>query len=121
VKGLRNFVLLVDLIKISGAEEAPDEIVEEQRRLYNPENESAEDPADEVEEIRAPEGFGDMYEDALRELFLVYCELDGFNEIDDEIEASRFSVQRRKLDRRARLDEWRHRTGHDFEVEPSGV
>jgi hypothetical protein len=87
VKGLRNPVLPSDLVKISGAEEAPEEIVEEQRRLYNPENESAEDPADDVEEIRAPEGFGDMYEDALRELFLVYCELDGFNEIDDEIEA----------------------------------
>ena len=87
VKDLRNPVLPSDLVKISGAEEAPEEIVEEQRRLYNPENESAEDPAEDVEEIRAPEGFGDMYEDALRELFLVYCELDGFNEIDDEIEA----------------------------------
>ena len=71
VRGLRNPALPSDLVKISSAEEAPEEIVEEQRRLYNPENESVEDPADDpVEEIRAPEGFGDMYEDALREHFL---------------------------------------------------
>ena len=84
VKGLRNPVLPSDLVKISGAEEAPDEIVEEEKRLYNPENESVEPPAD---DIQAPEGFGDMYEDALRELFLVFCELHGVSNVDDEVEA----------------------------------
>jgi hypothetical protein len=97
VKDLRNPVLPSDLVKISGAEEAPEEIVEEQRRLYNPENESAEDPAEDVEEIRAPEGFGDMYEDALRELFSVFCELQGVLDVDDEADAEGLRVLHRNV------------------------
>ena len=37
-------------------------------------------------EIQAPEGFGDMYEDALRELFVVFRELSGITEVDEEVE-----------------------------------
>jgi hypothetical protein len=98
VRGLPNPVLPSDLMKISGAEEAPDEIIEEQRRRFNPEEsvadaETERNPEEsEDAEIEAPEGFGDMYEDALRELFLVFCELQGIRDIDDEVEAEGLRV-----------------------------
>jgi hypothetical protein len=98
VRGLPNPVLPSDLMKISGAEEAPDEIIEEQRRRFNPEESVADVEAErkpeesEDAEIEAPEGFGDMYEDALRELFLVFCELQGIRDIDDEVEAEGLRV-----------------------------
>jgi hypothetical protein len=70
VRGLSNPVLPSDLMKILGAEGAPEEMIEEQRRRYNPEEAGEVESEEEASPpIEAPEGFGDMYADALREFF----------------------------------------------------
>jgi hypothetical protein len=93
VRGLSNPVLPSDLMKISGAEGAPEEMIEEQRRRYNPEEAGdVESDYEETPPIEAPEGFGDMYVDALRELFFVFSELSGIRDIDEEVETAGIQV-----------------------------
>ena len=92
VRGLSNLVFPSDLMKISGAEEAPDDIIEEQRRRFNPEDSGEADA-----EIEAPEGFGDMYEDALRELFFVFSELSGIKDVDEEVETEGIQMLHRQV------------------------